>query len=128
MTRNTKIILMFAPLAVAFLGLFFVVKDLKSPVKQTDACRIMAIGPTAGGYRTEDDANVLYTSSGNPQHDVALACIKHGDVVINDFDVFITDIQAGDKATLRHTTYQYLPERWQLDISADEAGRRQARS
>jgi zona occludens toxin (predicted ATPase) len=126
MKRQTKIILMFAPLSLLFLLLFFIVQDLKHPVRRTDACRIMAVGSSAGAYRRTGNANVLYSSSGSPLHDIAMFCIKQGEVVINDFDVIMVDVRAGDKAILHHTRYNYLPERWRVDVTADEEGRKQA--
>lgn len=128
MPRKIKIFLLFAPLIAAFTGLFFVVQDLKNPIRNTEACRVLAVGAPAGDYREAGNTNVLYTASGNPNHDVALACTDHGAVVVNDFDVFMVDIAAGDKATLRHTRYRYLPERWQLEITPDIEARRQAKS
>ena len=105
---------MFMPMIFLFTILAFAVYDLKSPDLLAQNCKILAIGPEAEQYLNEN--NLLYQSSGQSVHNIALECDKNGTVVINNFDVSFSDNEPGDTVELTHRNYKYLPDRWDMDI------------
>lgn len=113
-TRSQKLFWMFAPLGLLFALVGVTAYDMSHPHQESLPCKVLATGMKASTHRTPD--NVLYTSSGQKTHDVALACAERGVLVINDFDVFVTAIDPGDQARLSRRDYQWLPTRWSVDI------------
>lgn len=111
-TRNTKLILMFAPLILAFGVLALLVRDMRNPVVAAEQCKVTAIGSnvqTNQGY-------FIYRQSGNRQHDVSLHCPGMGDLLLNDRQLFITPIKSGQAASVFRRRYQFLPERWMVSV------------
>ncbi len=114
MTRRSKLVWMFAPLAIAFIGIAVATVDLKNPAIFQDHCEVVATGQAAQNLKTE--SNTLYASSDQMKNNVGLSCRQLGVVVINDFIVFKLNIQQGDPVTVTQKKYQILPNRWQVNI------------
>ena len=119
LSRNTKIILMFAPLLLGAVVLALVVDDVRHPQTNTDTCMVIAMGPMAAELQTPE--NTLYAQGNNPVYTVAFKCQARALAVINDLDLPLTNVQAGNGAVLTHKRFKYLPDRWHFDITTPEA-------
>ena len=119
LSRNAKIFLMFAPLALGMLVLAVLVQDARHPQTDTDACMVIAVGAEASALRTPD--NTLYAHDSEPVHDVAFHCTHRAVAVINDMDIFYSPVHEGNGAVVTHRVYRYLPERWHVDIHTPDS-------
>ncbi len=119
MSQKSKLIWMFLPLVLFFIGLGIFVNDVTHAKIQRDDCTILALGKEAAQLDTEKKP--LYTNSGNPLHTIALHCADLGDVKLNDFDAFVVPLSKGDKVLLSKKEFAYLPHRWQLEIETKTA-------
>ena len=118
MTRQSKIILMFAPFALFFVGLPVLVNDMRNPVSSEDRCVVTGVGQDAQKYKA--NSPFLYKQSENPLQDVSLRCDHLGVVMLNDAQLFITPVKSGEGAHVVHKTYQFLPERWDVSVRTGE--------
>ena len=118
MNRNTKLTLMFLPLAVFFVVLMVVVQDARQPQISRDQCKILAAGPAAQAHLPETGkANYLYRHSENPLYELALQCqAMQNKAFINDEQLLQTPVKHGQKADLTIKTYKFLPQRHLLSI------------
>lgn len=114
MTKNIKLIILFTPLLLFFLFFGFVVHDLKHPKESSDQCFIVETGSAARQYRRLD--NNLYIQSDDPQYNIALDCNRHGVLFLNDLQRNINAVQKGQKVNLNVLSYQYLPNRWHINV------------
>jgi len=114
MSRRTKLILMFAPLVLLFAALVLVVGDMRHPTVQKDRCVITAVGTDAQDKHS--NGQFIYRQSENRRHDVSLQCNRFGNLLLNDFQLFITPIQSGQAADVSLKIYRYLPERWLVSV------------
>ncbi len=119
MSQKSKLVWMFLPLGLFFVGLWVFVHDVNSATIHRDDCTILALGKEADALNT--DKKPLYTNSGNPLHTIALHCAGLGDVKLNDFDAFVAPLSKGDKVLLSKKEFNYLPRRWQLEIDTKTA-------
>lgn len=120
MNIRLKIILMFLPLAVLFALVALVSVDGRNPQVLRLNCRVLNTGPAASAVRRSD--NVLYANSDNPQTDISLECAQIGTAVVNDTDLFQSDIASGNPAVVTKHRYQYLPDRWKVEINTGHDG------
>lgn len=114
MTKNLKLTLMFAPLAVLFIGLAVAVNDLRHPETTVDECKIMAVGPAASSYKAY--GRYIYRQSENPLHDVSLQCNHGGLLLLNDLQIRQTPVKRGQDAQVQHKRFHFLPERWAVSV------------
>ncbi|MEB3286756.1 MAG: hypothetical protein VKJ04_04575 [Vampirovibrionales bacterium] len=121
MKKSHKLLLMFLPITLLLLSVVVVTLDIKHPDIRHHQCEVLASGLNASQYR--NGSNMLYTSSGQKIHDVALRCplegkdtAANGIVLINDFDVFVSEVAPGDSAEVIHKRFRILPDRWLINI------------
>jgi hypothetical protein len=114
MNRNIKIVLMFAPLLLFFVGLVIVVDDLRHPQVTQERCTVTGTGADAQPFKAQ--GAFLYKNSENIIHDVSLRCDRHGVVLINDSQLQQTPVKSGQGANLVTKQYHHLPTRWQLSV------------
>lgn len=118
MTSKTKLILMFSPLALFFVGLPLLVHDMRNPVSSEDRCVVTGVGQDAQKFKLTSP--FLYKQSENPLEDVSLRCDRLGVVMLNDAQLFITPVKSGEGAHVSHKSYHYLPERWIVSVRTGE--------
>lgn len=118
MTRKSKIILMFAPFALFFVGLSVLVNDMRHPVLSEDRCVVTGVGRDAQQYKPK--APFLYKQSDNQLRDVSLRCDRLGVVMLNDAQLFITPVNSGEGARVSRKSYQFLPDRWMVSVRTGE--------
>jgi hypothetical protein len=114
MSRNTKLFLMFAPLAIFFVMLAGLVDDMRHPVVGRDQCVVTATGVDAQPYKSQGP--FIYRQSDNIIHDIALRCNQHGILMLNDIQLMQTPIKSGQAANLTEKKYHYLPTRWLVSV------------
>lgn len=112
MNRNIKLTLMFTPLILGFLGLGFIIDDLKHPQRSADKCQLVGRGRSLAGFKT--DARVLYKVSEQPEYDIGLHCNTLGNVVVNDLAPL--PIKQGEPIAMKIRNYHYLPTRYQIEL------------
>ena len=118
MKRQSKIILMFAPFALFFVGLALLVHDMRHPTSSVDSCIVTGVGQDAQPYKATSP--FLYRQGDNPLHDVSLRCNRFGVVMLNDAQLFITPVGSGEGAQVIRRTYRFLPERWMVSVRTGE--------
>lgn len=114
MTRTTRLLLMFTPLALFFALWGMVVHDLRHPAVQSDQCIVTATGSDAEQHGKT--GRLLYRQSDNPLNDVRLRCNRFGVLFLNDLQLAFTPVEAGQGAQISHRQYRFLPERWQVSV------------
>lgn len=115
MNSKTKIALMFSPLAMFFIGFAVLVNDLRHPVMETDRCTVLATGQDVQDQHLK--GRTIYAQSANALNDVALSCRRFGTTLLNDTQLFQLDIMKGQAAELLRKRYQFLPDRWSVNIA-----------
>ena len=118
MTRQSKLILMFAPFALFFAGLAVLVNDMRNPQFSEDRCIVTGVGLDAQKFKAHSP--YLYKQSTNPLRDVSLRCERLGVVMLNDAQLFITPVGSGQGAHVSRKAYQFLPDRWSVDVRTGE--------
>ncbi len=118
MTRQTQLLLMFSPFALFFIGLTLLVNDMRHPVAAEDRCVVTGVGRDAQLYKPK--APYLYKQSENQLQDVSLRCDHMGIVMLNDAQLFITPVNSGQGAHVTRKTYQFLPDRWMVNVRTGE--------
>ena len=118
MTRQTQILLMFAPFVLYFIGLTVLVNDMRHPRSAEDRCVVTGVGRDAQPYKPK--APYLYKQSENQLQDVSLRCDRLGIVMLNDAQLFITPVNSGQGAHVTHKSYQFLPDRWMVNVRTGE--------
>jgi hypothetical protein len=118
MTRKSRIILMFAPFVLFFVGLSVLVNDMRHPVLSEDRCVVTGVGQDAQRYKHQGP--YLYKQSENQLRDVSLRCDRLGVVMLNDAQLFITPVNSGEGARVSRKQYQWLPDRWMVSIRTGE--------
>ncbi len=111
---KTKLILMFAPLVLFFIGFAALVGDMKHPVTTRDQCTVSATGPDVSAYQSQ--GRYIYRHTENPAHDVSLRCNRFGTLLLNDRQLFMSSIKRGQAASVALRQYRILPERWAVSI------------
>lgn len=119
MSRNLKLIGMFIPFAVFFILLSAAVNDARHPETLQDQCTISGTGKDAHAENLPKEA-FIYKQTENTQNDVSLECQKMGHLVLNDSQLFMTNIKAGQTAWVSKKTYQYLPKRWMVSVKTGD--------
>ena len=119
MTRQTKLILMFAPFALFFVGFAALVHDMRHPSYFEDSCIVTGVGRDAQKYKANHP--YLYQQSTNPLRDVSLRCNRLGVVMLNDAQLFITPVSSGEGAKVSRKHYRFLPDRWEVDVRTGES-------
>lgn len=114
MNRTTKLILMFAPLALFFVGFALAVNDLRHPTLSTDQCTITGIAEAAQAHKGQGP--YIYQHGDSVRNDVSLQCNRYGVLMLNDTQLLQTPIKSGHKASLSLKEYQYFPKRWQISV------------
>lgn len=115
MTRKTKLIFMFSPFVLFFVGLAILVNDLRHPaLTGDDSCVVTAIGKDVQSYKSQ--GHEIYRQSNNPQNDVSLHCNRFGTLLLNDAQMFITPVKSGQGAQVQLKEYQVLPKRWMVSV------------
>jgi hypothetical protein len=117
--RPLKLVMMFAPLAVFFIGFAILAQDIRQPETSTDRCMVAATGTDVWPLRRE--ATYIYKHGNNVLHDLALRCDTHGLILLNDTQLGYTPIKSGEAVDLNIKTYRYLPKRWLLQIHTGSA-------
>ncbi len=112
-----KMIWSFVPLVLGFVGLVFVIDDLKHPQLVKDRCLFVGKGLSIAPFKT--DAKVLYRYSDKDEMDLGFNCRHKGHIVVNDELVFPVD--PGQPIELREKTFRWLPKRYSLSIPVDAA-------
>lgn len=127
MTRFMKHLLMFAPLAILFVGIGVVSYDLKNPLSENrDTCTVLATGSDVEPYKRKD--NALYDHGATSRYDIGFACQHLGIVTINDQETLESGfVEAGNDATITHKTFRVWPETWRISVenslNLEEPGR-----
>jgi len=119
MTRQSKMILMFAPFALFFVGLTVLVNDMRHPVASEDHCIVTGVGQDAQQYKGR--SVFIYRQSENPLQDVSLRCNRTGLVMLNQAQLFITPVKSGQGANITHKRYHFLPDRWMVSVRTGES-------
>ncbi len=114
MNRNLKLVLMFAPLALLFVGLIIIVNDMRHPLVSQETCIITGVGLDAQPYKAQGP--YLYKNSTNPLYDVSMRCDRRGVVLVNETQLLQTPIKSGEAAHMTVKHYQYLPQRLLVDV------------
>lgn len=125
LSRNLKLVLWFAPLAVLFIALGLAVNDMRHPSIQTDQCTIRAVGADVLAFQPLD-SEYIYRQSSNPANEVGLQCSQMGALYLNDTHLFLYGIEVGQAVELSQKRYAWLPERWSVNVHVplpnEEAG------
>lgn len=119
MSKQSKIILMFAPFALFFLGLAVLVNDMRHPVASEDRCVVTGVGQDAQPYKAQSP--FLYRQSNDPLQDVSMRCDRMGVVMLNDAQLFMTAVKSGQGAHITRKRYQFLPDRWMVNVRTGES-------
>jgi hypothetical protein len=113
--QKTKLFLMFAPMALFFVGLAVLVNDMRHPLTVSDECLISAVGKDVAPFKAR--ATYIYQQSSNELNDVSLQCARMGTLLLNDVNLFITPVAKGQKAAIARRRYHYLPDRWEVSVT-----------
>jgi hypothetical protein len=105
---------MFAPLAAFFIGLTMLVGDMRHPSVTDDQCVVTGSGLSAQAHKPH--SAYIYRQSGNALNDVSLRCNRMGRLMLNDAQLFLTPVKAGQAAHVARKRYQLLPDRWAVDV------------
>ena len=114
MSRPLKLFLMFSPLVLFFIGLAFLVGDMRHPAVASDQCVVTATGKDVERYKNRGD--YIYRQGSNPHNDVSLRCNRMGHLLLNDAQLFVTPVKAGQAANVSRKKYQLLPVRWAVSV------------
>ena len=114
MSRQTKLILMFAPFVLFFAGLAYLVNDMRHPAITGDQCVVTGTGADAQAFREE--SREIYRQSDNTLNDVSLRCNRFGSLLLNDSQIFITPVKSGQGADVQLKQYHLLPQRWMVSV------------
>jgi hypothetical protein len=112
--QTTKIFLMFAPLAAFFIGLSVLVGDMRHPDVMDDQCVVTGSGLSAQSHKPY--SAYIYRQSGNELNDVSLRCNRMGRLMLNDAQLFLTPVKAGQSAHVARKRYRFIPDRWAVDV------------
>lgn len=113
MSPKTRIILMFVPLVLFFAGLIVLVGDMRSPEVASDQCVITATGTDV---QQPGRRSYIYRQSSNALNDVSMRCDRMGTLLLNDVQLFLTPVKAGQAANISRKRYQFLPDRWMVNV------------
>jgi hypothetical protein len=116
LSKKTKLMLMFGPLLCFLLGLFWLVDELKHPVKTVDQCTVVGTGQAIQAMKAR--THLLYAQSDNPQFDIGLQCQQRGTVVINDTNGAEASLASGAEVVLESKAYEHLPTLWALSVKS----------
>jgi hypothetical protein len=112
--QTTKIFLMFAPLAAFFIGLSVLVGDMRHPDVMDDQCVVTGSGLSAQSHKP--NSAYIYRQSSNVLNDVSLRCNRMGRLMLNDAQLFLTPVKAGQSAHVARKRYRFIPDRWAVDV------------
>jgi hypothetical protein len=116
LSKKAKLMLMFAPLLCFLVALFWLVNELKHPVKTVDQCTVVGTGPAIQAMKARN--NLLYAQSDNPQFDIGLQCQKRGTIIINDTNGAEASLASGAEVVLESKAYEHLPTLWALSVKS----------
>ena len=115
MNHKLKLLLMFGPFALFFVGLALFVNDIRHPLVSSDQCIVTGTGSDAQKYKGR--GVFIFRHSDNIKHDVSLRCNRLGTLLVNDMQVFITPVKSGQGAQVSRKQYSILPDRWSVDVN-----------
>ena len=94
--------------------------DLKQPLADTrETCTLLGTGKSVSVLQKTHTFKTLFQAGNNPVHRVAFVCPQWGPVLVNDPDAFRYSLmKSGQKATIRHRNFRWVPDQWQLQVAS----------